>query len=341
MRGATECAKRLKLYFSTLRSTVGKVTPPPVSDPITQLILGILSRDVPESKAAEGLERLRGMVVDYNELRVVPSFELNALLEDFPDSRGKGEDIARALNAVFAREHDVSLERLRTMSKRDVVDYLDGIDGIEPYTAARVRLFGFEQHAIPLDAAMWALARQAEIVAPKCGLQEAQQFLERRVAEGDALEFFALLNHQAWIEFGSAVRKGEVESISSVPPDRTSRHMLASISGAASAAAEKTPPVEPDEPAEEKPSRPKKTPKRAPATKKPKKPKPDGSKRTKKKSTGKAATRKRATSSTSTKTKKSATKKKAPRRSKATSGKSSRKSARTRTARKTVRRKKS
>ena len=108
MRGATECAKRLKPFFSSLRSKVGKVSQPAASDPITQLILGILSRDTPEARASEGLERLRSVVVDYNELRVIPPIELADVLGEFPDARLKCEDISRALNAILAEEHTVA-----------------------------------------------------------------------------------------------------------------------------------------------------------------------------------------------------------------------------------------
>lgn len=226
MRGATECAKRLKSFFSTLRSKLGKVSQPALGDPVTQLLLGILSRDTLESKAAEGLERLRGMVVDYNELRVIPPLELTEALHDFPDARLKAEDISRALNCVFAREHTVSLERVAGWSKRDALAYLQKIDGLEPYTVARVRLLGLRHHAVFLDEAMWAAARAAEIVNARCPLDEAQQFIERQVPEDAALEFVALLKKHAWDEYGAAVRKGRVERITSTPPDRTARNML-------------------------------------------------------------------------------------------------------------------
>jgi hypothetical protein len=233
MRGATDCAKRLKSLFNSLRSRLGKVAHPPATDPITQLILGVLTRDVPEAKASEGLERLRGMVVDYNELRVIPPIELAQVLGDFPDSRLKCEDISRALNAIFAQEHTISLDRLTSLPKRDVLAILDELDGLEPYTRARIRLLGLHLHAIPLDEAMWAAARAQGIVDPKCGLAEAQAFLERHVADEDALEFVALLRKHAWAECGAAVRKHEVERILSVPPDRTSRNMLQQVSAAA------------------------------------------------------------------------------------------------------------
>lgn len=226
MRGATECARRLKLLWSSLRAKLGKVSPPAITDPITQLILGVLSRDTPETKASEGLERLRGMVVDYNELRVIPPIELAAILGDFPDARLKCEDITRALNAVFAREHTVSLDRLIEMPRRDAAAALEKIDGLEPYTRARIRLLGLRHHAIPLDEAMWAVARAQRIVDGRCPLLEAQQFLERQVPEESGVEFYALFKRFAWSEMGAAVRKREVTRILSVPPDRTARNML-------------------------------------------------------------------------------------------------------------------
>lgn len=230
MRGATECAKRLKLFYSALRSKLGKVPALTVGNPISQMILGILSRDTPENEANAGLDRLRAIVVDYNELRVIPAIELAEILRDFPDARLKCEDIARSLNAVFAMEHTVALDHLMELSRRETLAYLEGIDGLEAYTVARVRLLGLRQHAIPLDEAMWAVAREEEIVNPRCPLGEAQQFLERQIAPEHAHEFVALLKKHAWSEKAAAVRKGEVERITSVPPDRSTRNMLQMVS---------------------------------------------------------------------------------------------------------------
>lgn len=235
MRGATECAKRLKLLLSSLRSQLGKVSPPSPGDAITQMLMGILTRNVPEPKAADALDRLRSVVVDYNELRVIPPYEMSEALGDYPDARTKCEDITRSLNSIFAREHQITLDHLRSMSKRDALAYLEATEGLDDYTIARVRQMGLEQHAIPLDEAMWAYAREQEIVNPRCTLKEAQQFLERQVPDAEGLEVTALLCQQAWSDFGTAVRKGAVDRILSVPPDRTSRNMLQTVSSASPA----------------------------------------------------------------------------------------------------------
>lgn len=229
MRGATDCAKRLKSLVNSLRNKHGRVPPVQVGDPITQLVVGILTRDAPEPKAYEALERLKSLVVDYNELRVIPAIELAQQLGDFNDARLKAEDIGRALNWIFAREHDVSLDHLLEASQRDTLAYLARVEGLEPYTIARIRLLGLKQRAFPLDEAMWAYARQMKIINPRSPLDEAQQFIERHVPEEQLLEVFALMRKVAWSEFGTGVRKRQVERIQSAPPDRTTRNMLQAI----------------------------------------------------------------------------------------------------------------
>ena len=229
MRGATECARRLRRLVRSLQSKVGRVNQPPVSDPVTQLILGVFSRDMPESKARDVLDRLRKLVVDYNELRVMSPREMAEHIGEYPEVWTKCEDISRALNKCFATQHSITLDHLKGRPKKDIREFLDGLDGLDPYSRARIRLLGLQNHAMPLDEAMWAYARKTRIVDAKCSLQTAQTFLERQIAEKDALEVYALLKKQAWSDMGPAVRRGDVERIGSVPPDRTSRNMLQPI----------------------------------------------------------------------------------------------------------------
>ncbi|TWT43760.1 hypothetical protein RAS1_01590 [Phycisphaerae bacterium RAS1] len=230
MRGATDCAKRVKQVFASLRSKLGKPTRPAHTDPVTQLILGVFSRDVPEAKAREALEAMRGLVVDYNELRVIPALELAQTLgEGYPDVRLKCEDMSRALNRIFAVEHTVSLDHLAEMSRKESVAYLERVPGLEAYTRARIRLLGLNQHAIPLDEAMLAVAKRDRMIDAKAALDEAEAFLERQIDEADGVEFFALLRKHAWSEMATAVRKRQVDRIQSVPPTRATSNMLQAI----------------------------------------------------------------------------------------------------------------
>lgn len=229
MRGATECARRLKRLIRSIRAESGRVESLPNDDPITHLILGIFSRDATESRAREALDRMRRLVVDYNELRVTAPREIAEQVGDYPDAYTKAEDMSRALNRIFAVEHTVSLAQLAQRSRKEMRDYLERVDGLEPYTRARVLLFGLGQHAVPLDEAMWAYARQLGIVDPRCSLDDAQAFLERQIDPADAAAFFVAFRKRAWAECGPAVRRGETEKIRSIPPKRASKNMLRPI----------------------------------------------------------------------------------------------------------------
>lgn len=212
-----------------MRSRLGKVSRPAIGDPITQLILGIFSRDMPESKARDVLDRLRKLVVDYNELRVMSPREMAEHIGEYRGGWTKCEDVSRALNKCFATQHVISLDHLLGQPKKDVREFLGGLDGLDAYTRARIRLLGLQQHAMPLDEAMWAYARKTGIVDVKCPLETAQNFLERQIAESEGIEVYALLKKQAWSDMGAAVRHGDVAHIHSVPPDRESRNMLQPI----------------------------------------------------------------------------------------------------------------
>lgn len=236
MKNATQRAGKVRQLLKSLRAGHGRVTRLPVSDPITQLLLGVLTRNVPEAKARETLDRLRTLVVDYNELRVIPPMEMAQYVGEYPDVRLKCEDISRALNRIFAIEHSVTLDRLPGMSRKDANAYLLRIEGLEAYTRARIRLLGFQQHAVPLDEAMWAFLCKTGLIDEKATLDDAQGFLERTIDEEDVPDFVALLKRHAWSEIGSAVRRGETPRILSVPPDRTTRNMLQQITGGGSLA---------------------------------------------------------------------------------------------------------
>lgn len=224
-----ECARRLKRLLKSLRSSAGKAVQPAAEDPVTHLILGVFSRDMPENKAREVLERMRAFVVDYNELRVTSPREMAEYIGDYPDGWTKCEDLSRALNRVFAMQHLVTLDHLLGKSRKEARDYLAKLEGLDAYSRARVLLFGLQQHAIPLDEAMWACLRKLHIVDPKASLEEAQAFLERHIDEEDAIEFVTLLRKHAWAECGAAVRSGQAEKIHSIPPKRASKNMLRPI----------------------------------------------------------------------------------------------------------------
>jgi endonuclease III len=195
MKHGAEYAKRIKHLYNQLRRQYGKPQPPDHTDPLEQLILGILARGTTDTKAQGAFRRLRENLVDHNELRVTPCVELAETLgTDLPDVEAKARNLVDALNAIYDRHNVVDLAFLRDKSVRDAREYLRSLPGVDEFAAARVVLYSLGGHAIPVDEGMMQVLRKEELISPDATVAEVQTFLERHVPSSEAAEFSSLLH---------------------------------------------------------------------------------------------------------------------------------------------------
>ncbi len=194
MKNGTLYAKRVKKFFTKLKSVYGKPDPPPPTNPIDQLIVGLLAADAPESKAIRAAKTLRDSMVDVNDLRVSTSGEVAAVIAPhIPNGEARADAIRNALNAIFRKENAVTLDRLPKMGRREAKQYLEQLHGVDAFATASVILWSLGGHAIPVDRAMHAVLRREELVEASASITEVQAFLERNVAAADARMFCMLM----------------------------------------------------------------------------------------------------------------------------------------------------
>ena len=94
---------------------------------------------------------------------------------------------------LYKKEHKVSLERLRSVSKRDAKTYLEGLAGITPYVASRTLLLGLQIHGVPVDQATVDVLTEAEVLSDGGDPVEVAALLGRHVLAEDALQAHAAL----------------------------------------------------------------------------------------------------------------------------------------------------
>jgi endonuclease III len=166
---------------------------------IDELIYSFLLYDNVAAKADTGLRKLREATVDDNDLRVTLTPDLVKIIgERFPKAAERIERLRASLNEIYMREYEVSLEPARDKSKRDARVYLESLEGMLPFVAARVLLLRFGGHAIPLDEQLLTLLIDRGVFEPDTDLLVAQSFLERQIKAADALTTYLRL--QAWSE---------------------------------------------------------------------------------------------------------------------------------------------
>jgi len=198
MKNATKHADELR---SLLRKLMRDHKPEPreTQEPLKALVKGAMIYDVADEKAESAMRAIDREFVDLNELRVATDLEIQELLGvRYPDIERRVAMITMSLNAIFEKEHTLSLERLKTISKRDARQFLRELPEMHPPVEAYVMLFAFDGHAVPVDSQTAELLKGEEIVEEAMNLDEIQRFVEHHVKAEECYEAYTALRR--WVQ---------------------------------------------------------------------------------------------------------------------------------------------
>lgn len=200
MKNATQYVKPLNALLKRIHRKERPATPDP--DPIVNLVMAFLEWDASHRSAESAYSRLMGALVDHNDLRVSRPHEIAAILgERYPRVQERSARLHDVLQAIFEREHAVSLAGLEKKAKKDIYKYLLSLPGMVPYVAARVFLLSFAGHAIPVDNVLVQCLKEAETVDPEATADEIAGFLEKHVKAEEAVNVHYDLRR--WSDGGS------------------------------------------------------------------------------------------------------------------------------------------
>jgi len=193
MKNATKHAEELK---SLQRRLLKDFQPEPrvEQEPLKALVRAAMSFDVSDDRADEAMKAINKEFVDLNELRVATELEIQEMLGvRYPAIERRVAMITQSLNDIFEREQTLSLDRLKTVSRRDVRQFLRDLPEIHPFVEAYVMLFGFDSPAVPVDDEMLAYLREQGVFDEKATLDDAQRFMEHHLKAEECHDFFVAL----------------------------------------------------------------------------------------------------------------------------------------------------
>src|SRR5881392_2680039 len=175
MKNATKYADKLR---GLLRSLLRDHKPEPLEkmDPLKALVRAAMLYDMSDAKADEAMRHIEREFVDLNELRVATDLEIQELLgARYPGIERRVAMITQALNNIFEREHTLSLDRLKTISRRDARQFLRELPEIHPFVEAYVMLFAFDGHSVPIDNEMLGFLTEEEVLEEGASIEDAQK----------------------------------------------------------------------------------------------------------------------------------------------------------------------
>jgi hypothetical protein len=200
----TDPAKKLHALIRRIRGEYAKADQPPLDccpdghDPLLwQLVFSFMCWEASTAKAAPATKKLHAAVIDYNELRVCLPDELVGMIgERYPRATERVQRLRATLCEIFRRENAVTIHHLPAMPKREARAYLESLDGLPPFVAARMMLLNFGGHAFPLDERIYHTLLEEHAI-PEGDFEELSSWLERTFHAGEALQPYLLL--ESWL----------------------------------------------------------------------------------------------------------------------------------------------
>lgn len=190
MKNASKHAEELKtLYKKCAKEAKGieRVA----MDPLRALVRGCFSFDTTDAKCDAVFAILDKEFVDLNELRVATDLEICEMVGPIiPELERRVTMATQSLNFIFEREHTLTIDRLKSLSKKEIRQYYRELPNSHPFVEAYVLMMGYEGSAVPVDNEILELLLEAEAVEEGTTLEDAQKFLENHLKSEEMFEFF-------------------------------------------------------------------------------------------------------------------------------------------------------
>ena len=184
---ATEAGKALKRLLGKAKNAENPF--PGVSDATQVLIQSFLVWEWNGARASSTWARMVEDVTDLNELRVTV---VDDYLEYFgggcPRAEERADRLRATLRGVFHREHSTDLSGPAGGPKKEFREYLDSLEGMTPFVAARTALIAAGSHAVPVDERTLRLLVKSGVVVPDATIESASQTMSRLVTAAQGLD---------------------------------------------------------------------------------------------------------------------------------------------------------
>jgi endonuclease-3 len=191
-------AKRLapEEIVARLSALYGEPVWRPHGDPMSELVLTILSQNTSDANSGRAFMRLRSRFGTWEELLAAQPEEIIPEIQAGGLARIKSPRIKAALEAVHERRGNFDLEFLHDLPLEEAKAWLRELKGVGPKTAACVLMFALGRPALPVDTHVHRVAQRLGLVPAKAGAAEAHDILEAILEPDDVYSFhISLIKH--------------------------------------------------------------------------------------------------------------------------------------------------
>ena len=179
-----------------LRRDYGELLWRPHGDPMTELVLTILSQNTSDANSGRAFARLRLRFPTWEALLGADPRDVEGAIQVGGLARIKAPRIKAVLEEVWRRLDSFDLSLLKEMPLAEAKAWLRSLPGVGPKTAACVLMFALGMPALPVDTHVYRVARRLGLVSAQTGAEKAHELLEGMLAPEEVYPFHvSLIKH--------------------------------------------------------------------------------------------------------------------------------------------------
>jgi endonuclease-3 len=153
----------------------------PHHDPLTELVLTILSQHTSDTNSGRAFMRLKQRFPRWEDVLAASEGEIAEAIKVGGLAAQKAPRIKAALAEIVARNGSLDLENIREMPVKQAREWLVSLNGVGPKTAACILLFAYGKPALPVDTHVYRVARRLGLVPEGMNVEKAHTHLEQLV----------------------------------------------------------------------------------------------------------------------------------------------------------------
>ncbi len=165
-------------------------------DPMTELILTILSQNTSDANSGRAFMRLMSKFPAWEALLAADPAEIEDAISVGGLAKVKTPRIKRILEEIWAQRGSFDLTFLGDMPLDEAKAWLRALPGVGPKTAACVLMFALGRPALPVDTHVHRVSQRLGLVPKKATAEKSHDLLEAQLEPDEVYPFhIPLIKH--------------------------------------------------------------------------------------------------------------------------------------------------
>jgi len=179
--------------LSQLKKQYGYSEFKPHNDPLTELVLTILSQHTSDKNSRQAFKALKEAFGNWEDLLHADIEEITGIIKSGGLALIKAQRIQQSLRDIKHKRDTLNLDFLSGMTVPEAREWLKQLPGVGDKTANCVLLFALGKPALPVDTHIFRVTKRLELIGQKTTLEEAHRLLEKMVPADNFYEFHVLI----------------------------------------------------------------------------------------------------------------------------------------------------